>query len=105
MEENLAALDDVFRPVDVPVGEFRHVDHAVLVGEDLAWKLDRRGNPSRTGGDELDSAIIQHPKVWESSGHLKGFSDPLVDCKKCKGRYRAEFEAAIERLASNSHSD
>ena len=38
----------------------------------------------------LDSAIIQHPKVWESSGHLKGFSDPLVDCKTCKGRYRAD---------------
>ncbi len=38
----------------------------------------------------LDSAIIQHPKVWESSGHLKGFSDPLVDCKRCKGRYRAD---------------
>jgi len=38
----------------------------------------------------LDSAIIQHPKVWESSGHLKGFTDPLVDCKRCKGRYRAD---------------
>ena len=38
----------------------------------------------------LDSAIIQHPKVWESSGHLKGFTDPLVDCKQCKGRYRAD---------------
>ncbi|GAB4150875.1 MAG: glycine--tRNA ligase [Planctomycetota bacterium] len=38
----------------------------------------------------LDSAIIQHPKVWESSGHLKGFSDPLVDCRKCKGRFRAD---------------
>ena len=38
----------------------------------------------------LDSAIIQHPKVWESSGHLQGFTDPLVDCKRCKGRYRAD---------------
>jgi glycyl-tRNA synthetase len=38
----------------------------------------------------LDSAIIQHPKVWESSGHLKGFTDPLVDCKRCKSRYRAD---------------
>src|SRR3990167_5419670 len=31
----------------------------------------------------LDSAIIQNPKVWEASGHLKSFSDPLVECKKC----------------------
>ena len=35
-------------------------------------------------------AIIQHPKVWETSGHLTGFSDPMVDCKTCKGRFRAD---------------
>jgi glycyl-tRNA synthetase len=38
----------------------------------------------------LDSAIIQHPKTWETSGHVAGFSDPMVDCKKCKGRFRAD---------------
>jgi glycyl-tRNA synthetase len=38
----------------------------------------------------LDSAIIQNPKVWETSGHVGGFSDPMVDCKKCKGRFRAD---------------
>jgi len=38
----------------------------------------------------LDSAIIQHPKTWETSGHVGGFSDPMVDCKKCKGRFRAD---------------
>jgi len=38
----------------------------------------------------LDSAIIQHPRTWEASGHLKGFSDPLVDCRKCKKRFRAD---------------
>jgi glycyl-tRNA synthetase len=38
----------------------------------------------------LDSAIIQHPKVWEASGHLGGFSDPLVDCRTCKMRFRAD---------------
>ncbi|MSR45567.1 MAG: glycine--tRNA ligase [Planctomycetes bacterium] len=38
----------------------------------------------------LDSAIIQHPKVWEASGHIENFTDPLVDCKKCKGRFRAD---------------
>ena len=38
----------------------------------------------------LDSAIIQNPKTWETSGHVSGFSDPMVDCKKCKGRFRAD---------------
>jgi glycyl-tRNA synthetase len=38
----------------------------------------------------LDSAIIQHPKVWETSGHVGGFSDPMVDCKRCKARFRAD---------------
>ena len=32
----------------------------------------------------LDAAILMHPKVWEASGHVAGFTDPLVDCKKCK---------------------
>jgi glycyl-tRNA synthetase len=38
----------------------------------------------------LDSAIIQHPRVWEASGHLEGFTDPLIDCKTCKLRFRAD---------------
>ncbi len=38
----------------------------------------------------IDSAIIQHPKVWEASGHLDGFTDPLVDCKTCNARFRAD---------------
>ncbi len=38
----------------------------------------------------LDSAIIQHPRAWEASGHLAGFTDPLVDCKTCGLRFRAD---------------
>jgi glycyl-tRNA synthetase len=38
----------------------------------------------------LDSAILQHPRVWEASGHLAGFTDPLVDCRTCKQRFRAD---------------
>jgi len=38
----------------------------------------------------VDSALIMNPKVWEASGHLAGFSDPLVECKKCHGRWRAD---------------
>ncbi len=38
----------------------------------------------------LDSAILQHPRTWEASGHLEGFTDPLVDCRTCKQRFRAD---------------
>jgi glycyl-tRNA synthetase len=45
----------------------------------------------------LESSIIMHPKVWEASGHVAGFTDPLVDCKVSKQRYRADqlFFAAV----------
>ena len=38
----------------------------------------------------LDSAIFMHPRIWEASGHVQEFHDPLVDCKQCKARYRAD---------------
>jgi glycyl-tRNA synthetase len=38
----------------------------------------------------LDSAIIQHPTTWKASGHLAGFTDPMVDCRTCKLRFRAD---------------
>ncbi|NLY90669.1 MAG: glycine--tRNA ligase [Firmicutes bacterium] len=37
-----------------------------------------------------DASILMHPRVWEASGHLAGFTDPLVDCKQCKQRFRAD---------------
>lgn len=38
----------------------------------------------------LDASILMHPKVWKASGHVDGFTDPLVDCKKCRMRFRAD---------------
>jgi len=38
----------------------------------------------------LDASILMHPKVWEASGHIEHFTDPLVDCKECKARFRAD---------------
>jgi glycyl-tRNA synthetase len=38
----------------------------------------------------LDAAILMHPRVWEASGHVAGFTDPLVDCRTCKSRFRAD---------------
>jgi glycyl-tRNA synthetase len=43
----------------------------------------------------LDSAIIQHPRTWEASGHLAGFTDPLIDCRACKLRFRADHLAEV----------
>ena len=44
----------------------------------------------------LDAAILMHPRVWEASGHVAGFADPLVDCRTCKSRFRADQLAAAE---------
>src|ERR687890_186354 len=44
----------------------------------------------------LDSAILQHPRVWEASGHVGGFTDPLVDCKTCGQRFRADHLDQLE---------
>ncbi len=43
----------------------------------------------------LDCSIIMHPKVWEASGHLSGFTDPLVDCRNCKERFRADHAPVV----------
>src|SRR5437867_6165315 len=46
---------------------------------------------SRTDVVGIDGTIITHPRVWEASGHVDSFTDPMVDCKKCKGRWRADL--------------
>ena len=38
----------------------------------------------------LDATIIMHPQIWRASGHVDTFTDPMVDCKTCKGRFRAD---------------
>jgi glycyl-tRNA synthetase len=45
----------------------------------------------------IDASIIMHPRVWEASGHLAGFADPLVDCKNCKERFRADKAPRAEK--------
>src|SRR5271154_6488245 len=53
----------------------------------------------------LDSAIIQHPKVWKASGHVDNFTDPMVDCRETKLRYRADHvwiaTAQVRRKGGN----
>ncbi len=53
-----------------------------------AWR--KRFIQENDNSYELDAAILMHPRVWEASGHVGGFSDPLVDCKECKTRHRAD---------------
>lgn len=52
-----------------------------------AWWNAMTRRPDIVG---LDAAILMHPEVWKASGHVDGFSDPLVDCKDCKTRFRAD---------------
>ena len=51
------------------------------------WKKFVQENPLNYG---VDCAILMNPTVWEASGHVGGFSDPLMDCKSCKSRHRAD---------------
>ena len=51
------------------------------------WKEMTQLHDSIVG---LDAAILMHPRTWEASGHVENFTDPLVDCKKCKSRFRAD---------------
>ena len=53
----------------------------------LWWKMFVQERGDMVG---LDAALIMNPKTWEASGHLKNFSDPMVECKKCHTRYRAD---------------
>lgn len=52
------------------------------------WKEMTRLHEDIVG---IDASILMHPKTWEASGHVENFSDPLVDCKKCKQRFRADL--------------
>jgi glycyl-tRNA synthetase len=49
----------------------------------------------------LDAAILMHPRVWEASGHVENFTDPLVDCRKCKQRFRAD-QLSEQSLATHT---
>ncbi len=49
-----------------------------------------RGMTYRDDIEGIDASILMHPKVWEASGHIENFTDPMVDCKECKARFRAD---------------
>jgi glycyl-tRNA synthetase len=55
--------------------------------KDAWWKATVRDREDVVG---LDSSILMHPMTWKASGHVSNFADPMVDCKKCKKRYRVD---------------
>ena len=64
--------------------------------KDLWWRDMVTNPPNGADGHEVemvgvDCSIIMNPKVWEASGHATGFTDPMVDCKNCKARFRADY--------------
>ncbi len=67
--------------------------------KDAWWRDNITSRDDMVG---LDCSIIMHPKVWEASGHVGGFSDPMVDCKSCKGRFRAD-QIAISILTKEKN--
>ena len=66
-----------------------------------AWR--KRFIQERKNAYEVDADILMHPRVWEASGHVSSFSDPLIDCKECKTRHRADN--LIESFDSEAHPD
>ncbi len=65
------------------------------------WR--KRFIQERKNSYEVDADILMHPRVWEASGHVASFSDPLLDCKECKMRHRAD--SLIEAFDPESHPD
>ena len=66
-----------------------------------AWR--KRFIQERKNAYEVDAGILMHPRVWEASGHVESFSDPLIDCKHCKVRHRADN--LIDDFDENAHAD
>jgi len=66
-----------------------------------SWR--KRFIQERSNAYEVDAAILMHPRVWEASGHVGSFSDPLIDCKNCKMRHRADN--LIDDFDSDAHAD
>src|SRR2546422_5522707 len=64
--------------------------YGVLLKQNVKGEWQRSMIQERDDMVALDSAIILNPQVWVASGHVGGFSDPLVDCRTCKLRFRAD---------------
>ena len=66
-----------------------------------SWR--KRFIQERANAYEIDADIFMHPRVWEASGHVSSFSDPLIDCKCCKTRHRVDN--LIDQYDKEAHAD
>ena len=71
-------------------GTFDYGPHGVVLKENIERLWLQLFRDERDDMYGVDAAILMNPKVWESSGHVAGFADPLVECEKCKKRFRAD---------------
>lgn len=76
------------------------------LGVELLNNLKQAWWRSMTFRDDIegvDASILMHPKVWEASGHVANFTDPMVDCKQCKSRYRVDV--LMDELSAKKKKD
>jgi glycyl-tRNA synthetase len=66
------------------------------------WQRMVRGRDDVEG---VDTSIVAHPRTWEASGHVEHFSDPMVDCRACKKRFRADQLDGVERCAATESGE
>ena len=66
-----------------------------------AWR--KKFIQERRNSFEVDADILMNPRVWEASGHVASFADPLLDCKECKMRFRAD--SLIDDFDPDAHAD
>lgn len=71
-------------------GTFDYGPHGVVLKENVERLWLQMFRDDRDDMYGVDAAILMNPKIWEASGHVSGFSDPLVECEKCKRRFRAD---------------
>jgi len=119
-EKNLTGLDEIvslsksrgfiFQSSEVYGGLAAVYDYGPL-GVELKrniqnswWKAMTQAHDNIVG---IDAAIFMHPKVWEASGHVEGFNDPMIDDKQSKKRYRADMliEEYIQKLRDKGKTD
>lgn len=100
----------IFQSSEIYGGLAAVYDYGPL-GVELKRKLNQAWWSAMTQKHEnivgIDAAILMHPKVWKASGHVDGFSDPMIDDKQSKRRYRADIliEDHIRKIAANGKED
>ena len=87
--------DVIFGGGESSYSEYKHVFQDYVSPEDANLIESCRNTLGYCTNYNLDSAILMNPEVWVATGHVSGFSDPLMDCKDCKTRHRADVAISL----------